>query len=218
LRGCEDSKEEEEADRKTHLVRAGQGANEQPERSETDGQEGADSQAEEEGGPDDRHPATKHPDVGNAHHKRREPEGQRGDQLSEHDRTAGDRRKQQALQGPPLALPADRVGTDEEGDKDTDRHRDLQRLVDRLSLLEEVDRPIGRGEVGENAEQDTEGEKQQWSAPTQPEIARLLPGHSRPVPLTTTVWPPRRGFIDLTVHECGHSDDSSTVASPVKAR
>src|SRR5262245_62201372 len=74
LRRREEGKEKEEADRETHLVRAGESADEQPEGSKADGQDRPDSQDQEECSLHDRQNATKHTDIRDGYQERGEPQ------------------------------------------------------------------------------------------------------------------------------------------------
>src|SRR5262249_23599671 len=87
------------------------------------------------------------------------------------------RRQEQGLERCALALAADRVGSREQRQERADGDGDLDDEVDRLALLEEVERAIRRDEVRHRAHDDAEREAQQQAAPADPEVPELLLEH-----------------------------------------
>ena len=110
--------------------------------------------------PDGADVVAEEPDVRNGDDERAEPQRERREQLARDERAAIDGREEQALERAALALAADRVGRGEQGQQGADADRDLQREVDRLALLEEVERRVGGAQVGDHAQQQAEREAQ----------------------------------------------------------
>ena len=166
-----EGEQDEEADREAHPVRAGERADQEAEPGEEHREQGAHREPGEQRDADDVDPAADEPDVRDEDDERSEPERQGGQALAEHEVAPRHRRQQKRLEGPAFALTAERIRRAQEHDQRADRDSDLQRQVDRLALLEEVERLVRRHEVGRDAEQEAEGEHHRECAARDPDVA-----------------------------------------------
>src|SRR5262249_40404090 len=150
----EERQENEEAHRETHTIRSREQAHDDPERREEDGKERPDHEPHGKRVADETDAAPEEPHVRDGDRERPDPEGERRDELPGSELESRHWREEQALEAASLALAAHRVGGSEETEERADRDRDLERQVHRLPLLEEVERVVGRDQVGDDAQED----------------------------------------------------------------